>query len=184
MAEIVKAFNGEGELRAIPGIVYRERNPVFTSERDLASDIDKILFPARDLFPNRDYISHWEKKFGRATTTVFTTRGCPFSCEFCSNAVFGVSYRERSPENVVDEVEQVLSLGYNHVHFADDVFTLNKARVIRICEEIRLRKLNLTWECLGRADSVDGEVAAAMKAAGCTRIFFGVESGNDSIMLS
>jgi anaerobic magnesium-protoporphyrin IX monomethyl ester cyclase len=182
MTEIVRAFNGGIDLQAIPGIVYRQRDPVFTPERGLEKDINKIPFPARELFPNQDYVSHWKRKFGRATTTVFTTRGCPFSCEFCSNAVFGVSYRERSPENVVDEVEEALSFGYNHIHFADDVFTLNKERVIRICQEIRLRKLNFSWECLGRADSVDGEVAAAMKGAGCTRIFFGIESGNDSVL--
>ena len=184
MTEIVRAFNGGIDLQAIPGIVYRKtgHGDLFTSERELARDISKIPFPARELFPNQDYIFHWKKTFGRATTTVFTTRGCPFSCEFCSNAVFGVSYRARSPENVVDEVEQALSFGYNHIHFADDVFTLNKERVIGICQEIRRRKLNLTWECLGRVDSVDVEVAAAMKAAGCQRIFFGVESGNDSVL--
>ena len=66
-----------------------------------------------------------------------TTRGCPFHCEFCSNAVFGVSYRQRSPQNVVDEVEQALSLGYERIHFADDVFTLKRERLLKIMEEIK-----------------------------------------------
>ena len=195
MTEIAAAFAGGLDLETVKGIVYRKNKPDtassggngllepgFTVNRELAQDLDSIPFPARELFPNQDYIRYWKRKSGQATTTVFTTRGCPFSCEFCSNAVFGISYRERSPENVVDEVEQALSLGYNHVHFADDVFTLNRARVIRICEEIRRRKLPLTWECLGRVDSVDAEVAGAMKAAGCRRVFFGVESGNDSVL--
>ena len=193
--EIINAREAGRDFADIPGIVFRENhhgrieiesdgseNPVFTGQRELIADLNGVPFPARELFPNRAYIAYWKRKFGYATTTVFTTRGCPFSCEFCSNAVFGISYRERSPESVVDEVEQALSLGYDHIHFADDVFTLNKVRVARICLEIMRRKLSFTWECLGRVDSIDAELARTMKAAGCRRIFFGLESGNDSIL--
>jgi len=128
------------------------------------------------------YMDYWKRRYGHAATTVFTTRGCPFSCEFCSNAVFGISYRERSPENVVDEVEQALYFGYDRIHFADDVFTLNRERVLRICDEIRKRDLRFKWECLGRVDSIDEEISIAMKDAGCDRIYFGIESGNDSVL--
>ncbi len=111
-----------------------------------------------------------------------STRGCPFRCEFCSNVVFGGSYRERSAENVVDEVEEVLRLGYDRISFADDVFTLRKERVLRICAEIRQRNLDFHWECLGRVDSLDEATARAMRNAGCTRIYFGVESGSQPIL--
>ena len=111
-----------------------------------------------------------------------STRGCPFSCEFCSNVMFGSSCRARSAENVVAEVEDALSFGYDRIHFADDVFTLDKARVVRICEEIERRKLHFEWECLGRVDSVDAVLLRRMKKAGCDRIFFGIESGNDDVL--
>jgi anaerobic magnesium-protoporphyrin IX monomethyl ester cyclase len=62
------------------------------------------------------------------------------------------------------------------------VFTLDRARVGRICEEIERRRLHFTWECLGRVDSVDAPLARRMKEAGCDRIFFGIESGNDSVL--
>ena len=192
MLELLRAYDNGCDLRSIPGIVYRKRNNgrakgkqseiVFTDRRILESDLDKIAFPARDLFPNDRYIEYWKRRYGHAATTVFTTRGCPFSCEFCSNAVFGISYRERSPENVVDEVEQALSFGYDRIHFADDVFTLNRERVLKICDEIRRRGLHFKWECLGRVDSIDEEISIAMKDAGCDRIFFGIESGNDSVL--
>jgi len=195
--EIMREWDDHGDFRNVPGIVFRPngdaprndlfqekgREPaIFTGERPLRRDLDGISFPARDLFPNRDYIAYWKKKRGYAVTTVFTTRGCPFRCDFCSNAVFGVSFRERSAENVVDEVEQALFAGYNHIHFADDVFTLNMDRVAGICGEIQRRGLAFTWECLGRVDSLDGRLAALMKSAGCRRIYFGIESGNDSIL--
>ncbi|CAG0948860.1 anaerobic magnesium-protoporphyrin IX monomethyl ester cyclase [Methanosarcinales archaeon] len=192
MLELLRAYDNGCDLRSIPGIVYRKRNNgrakgkqseiVFTDPRILESDLDKIAFPARDLFPNDRYIEYWKRRYGHAATTVFTTRGCPFSCEFCSNAVFGISYRERSPENVVDEVEHALSFGYDRIHFADDVFTLNRERVLKICDEIRRRGLHFKWECLGRVDSIDEEISIAMKDAGCDRIFFGIESGNDSVL--
>ena len=111
-----------------------------------------------------------------------STRGCPFSCEFCSNVVFGSSYRERSPSNVLDEVEEALALGYERISFGDDVFTLRPQRVLAICDEIKRRGLRFSWECLGRVDTFDLALARQMKSAGCFRIFFGIESGNDHIL--
>ncbi len=193
MLDILRVYEKDGNPESIKGIVYRKNNNswvrcsepdeiVYTQSEKLEVDLDRISFPARDLFPNKEYIHYWKRRTGSATTTVFTTRGCPFRCEFCSNAVFGVSYRERSASNVLDEVEEALSFGYDRIHFADDVFTLNKERVFGICKEIRNRGLDFEWECLGRVDSIDGELACAMKEAGCDRIFFGIESGNDQIL--
>jgi anaerobic magnesium-protoporphyrin IX monomethyl ester cyclase len=96
--------------------------------------------------------------------------------------VFGGSYRERSPQYVVDEIEEALSLGYDRISFADDVFTMKKQRVINVCREIRRRGLHFDWECLGRVDALDFETALEMKNAGCTRIYFGIESGSDRML--
>jgi anaerobic magnesium-protoporphyrin IX monomethyl ester cyclase len=150
--------------------------------RAFQSELDSIPFPARDLLPNAQYIRFGKRAYGHSITTVMSTRGCPFQCEFCSNVVFGSSYRECSAGNVVDEIEQALRLGYERISFADDVFTLNAARVTEICEEIARRRLRFGWECLGRVDSFDRATAALMKQAGCFRVFFGIESGNDGVL--
>ncbi|VVB90734.1 tRNA-2-methylthio-N(6)-dimethylallyladenosine synthase [uncultured archaeon] len=193
MVDILRMYETDGDPGSIPGIVYRKNSSgwarcgdageiVFTEKGKLENELDRIALPARDLFPNEKYIEYGRKRSGFATTTVFTTRGCPFKCEFCSNTVFGASYRERSPDNVLDEVEVALSFGYDRIHFADDVFTLNRERVFKICEGIRKRGVDFSWECLGRVDSIDTDLAVKMKEAGCDRIFFGIESGNDRIL--
>ncbi len=115
-----------------------------TAERAFTRDLDSLPFPRRQLLPNQEYIRHGRSKYGYSITTVMSTRGCPFRCEFCSNVVFGGSYRERSPENVVDEIEQALALGYDRISFADDVFTMKPSRVIEICAEIQRRGLQFS----------------------------------------
>ena len=193
MVELLRAYETDAPLTNVPGIAHCDRNGqkdgscpqgglVLTTPRTLEMHLDNIPFPARELLPNAQYIEYGRQKFGQGKTTVMTTRGCPFRCEFCSNAVFGISYRERSAANVVDEVEDALSLGYDYIHFADDVFTFNKERLLEICAEIKRRGLSFAWECLGRVDSITPALASAMKTAGCNRVFFGIESGNDEVL--
>ena len=83
---------------------------------------------------------------------------------------------------MVDEIEQALALGYDRISFADDVFTLDGDRVVAICHEIRCRGLRFTWECLARVDSLDEPLAREMRRAGCTRVYFGIESGSDEVL--
>jgi anaerobic magnesium-protoporphyrin IX monomethyl ester cyclase len=111
-----------------------------------------------------------------------TSRGCPYTCDFCSRPVFGKEFRNRTATNIVDEIEEVISLGYERVWFADDCFTLKRRRLIEVCDEIVNRKLKIGWECLSRVDTLDSELVRRMKQAGCLRIFFGIESGDDSIL--
>ncbi len=181
--ELLRAFEQGEDLRTVKGIAYKEAGQVhFTEDRPFNRDLDGLPFPARQCLPNDQYICNGRQKYGYSITTVMSTRGCPYRCEFCSNVVFGGSYRERSPASVVAEIEQVLQLGYDRISFADDVFTMKKARVLSICEEIERRGLHFRWECLGRVDSLDAPTAAEMKQAGCTRIYFGIESADEAIL--
>lgn len=191
MLEIIKSLTGEIELSKIPGIAYKKsvtneddakdeivRNP----QRKPISNLDSLPLPARDFFDNEDYKAYYKRIYGYTVTSIMSSRGCPFKCDFCSKPVFGELYRERSAENVVDEIEDVLSFGYERVFFQDDCFTLNERRVRDICEEILQRRLQFDWDCLSRVDSVNQETLSKMKTAGCKRIFFGIESGDNSIL--
>jgi anaerobic magnesium-protoporphyrin IX monomethyl ester cyclase len=187
MVELLAAHESGAGIGAVPGVVTPRAagagdTPAPAPPRAFAPDLDRLPFPARDLLPNAAYIRHGRRRYGSSVTTVMSTRGCPFACEFCSNVVFGDSYRARSPVSVVDEVERALALGYERISFADDVFTLERERVIAICAEIRRRGLRFPWECLARVDSVDEALAREMRRAGCTRVYFGIESGNDDVL--
>ena len=111
-----------------------------------------------------------------------TTRGCPYLCDFCSNPVFGQSYRERSAENVVAEMREIKQLGYDRVFFSDDCFTQNLKRVESICNILSQEDIDLEWMCLSRADRLDDRIAKKMARAGCVQIFFGIESGNERML--
>jgi anaerobic magnesium-protoporphyrin IX monomethyl ester cyclase len=185
MLDIVNAFENDNEFSQVPGIMYRDPESGETrrtAERGMIKNLDILPFPARELFDNSAYKKYFLKKFGYTITTVMTSRGCPYTCDFCSRPVFGDQFRTRTATNIVDEIEAVISLGYERVWFADDCFTVNRYRLIEVCDEIINRHLKIGWECLSRVDTLDPELVERMKQSGCLRIFFGIESGDDSIL--
>ena len=179
MLEIAKRHLGGEGISDISGIATKENRG---QRRAFIENLDRIPHPARHLFDNQKYKQHWQKKFGYTCAPVITTRGCPYSCDYCARPVFGNRYRERGIQDVADEIEEVLGLGYNRVWFSDDVFTLNRKRILGLCDEIKKRGLKFGWDCLCRVDNVDQELFRRMHEAGCERVFFGIESGDNGIL--
>ena len=159
-------LRGVGSLESIEGLVANNGGVVKAENPTFVDDLNALPLPDRSLVKTRDYMFN----------TVLTSRGCPFNCIFCADV--STKPRSRSPESVVVELKQMArDGGLRQVEFADSVFTLDKDRVMRLCELIRGSGLKLRWSCLTRCDLVDEELLNAMKAAGCYLIFFGVESG-------
>ncbi len=183
MLELVQAIERHSSFNDVRGVVFKEETKVTaTPPRSFIENLDTIPFPTRELFDNQAYKNYYSRNFAYNTTAVITSRGCPFQCDFCSRPIFGNTFRSRTAENIVKEVEEVKQLGYERVWFADDCFTLNRRRLMEICGELVLRKVNIGWECLSRVDTVDLSLAEHMRRAGCVRVFFGIESGNDMIL--
>lgn len=183
MLELAQAVENHSDFNDIRGIMFKEKGRIVaTPARDFVDDLDKIPFPSRELFDNQAYKNYYSRNFGYTTTAIITSRGCPFQCDFCSRPIFGNTFRSRTANNIVQEVEAVQKLGYQRVWFADDCFTLNRGRLMKICEELNRRNIMIGWECLSRVDTVDLSVAEKMKNAGCARVFFGIESGNNRIL--
>jgi radical SAM superfamily enzyme YgiQ (UPF0313 family) len=117
--EVLQAFSTGEDLSTIRGIALRVKVEStedssqivsLTAERPFIKNLDRLPFPARHLLPNKNYIQFGKKKYGYAITSVMSTRGCPYQCDFCSNVIFGGSYRQRSANNVVNEIEDALAL--------------------------------------------------------------------------
>lgn len=180
-----KLLNHES-VEKICGIAYRGNNGniVRTNPRELIKDIDEIPFPAFDIVDYTRYLGEGNPYSMRPPAAgIVSSRGCPGNCVFCTvKAVWGRSWRGRSPANVVDEVE-LLQKEYNvkEIGFLDDSASVNRERWQGICEEIIRRKLNIKWTTPnGIAHwTLTKEILNKMYKSGCYRITFGIESGND-----
>ena len=117
----------------------------------------------------------------RAFVPILASRGCPFSCSFCSKAVFGNKYRVKSIPRVMSELYRLIELGVKDVKFYDDVFTLDKNRAIEMSQHINSR---VAWSCMTRVNRVDRKVLRYMKAGGCHTVSYGIESGDQDILSS
>ena len=163
-------LRGEGAAESIDGLVARNNGAFSAKPPTLVKDLDAIPLPARHLVRTRDYMFN----------TVLASRGCPYSCIFCADALPNVRFR--SPDKVVDELDiMVRRYCLERVDFADSVFTLDRERTLALCGAIKKRGLKLKWSCLTRCDLVDKELLFAMNDAGCFLILFGVESGVEEI---
>jgi len=116
---------------------------------------------------------------------IMTSRGCPFSCTFCDAEMTPRQYRAMKPERAVDLIQHLLDT-YNppQIFFFDDLFTIQRKRVIGICKEIVKRKLAFEWSCESRVDTVDYEMLRWMRRAGCVKIYFGLESGSPNVLVT
>ncbi len=153
------SINGLG-LRDMKG------RPVKTQERPFIKELDSLPDPSRYF------------KFQH----VISSRGCPWNCTFCGSPRFWKRrVRFHSPKYFVDQLERLHKKGVNFFYVSDDTFTLNKDRVIEICQEILERGLNISWYAISRVNCVDEDIVYWMKRAGCIQISYGVESGSTAV---
>jgi anaerobic magnesium-protoporphyrin IX monomethyl ester cyclase len=142
--------------------------------------LQKFPHPDRRDFDHAAYQKAWLQNDGTKTTSIITTLGCPFNCDFCSKPVFGSLFRRRNLDAVFDEIEQIRSLGYDSLWIADDTLTLNFAHLEAFCT--RMASSKISWNCLSRSTGIDENIAGLMKEAGCQRVYLGLETGNQSTL--
>ena len=187
LADLADALETNRPLKEVKGLVFRENGRIVQNPtRPRIKDLDSLPFPARDLVKQEFYRLPQIKRItsNSYATSLVTSRGCPYDCNYCSSKqVWERKLTFRSAENVVDEIEECVEK-YNVRDFTiyDDLFTLVKRRVIEICYEIRRRKLDINWYCMGRVDTISGELLHHMDRAGCRQIHFGLESGNQTVL--
>lgn len=182
--EIIAAWEKVERFAGIPGIIYRDGERIIENpKRELANDLDLLPCPARHLL-NPELFRHSVRGKGFVKyASIFTSRGCPFRCVFCSqHTMYGRKMRWHSAERVMEELHTIEKMGVEHLIVMDETLTLNKPRVMALCEAIREAGFHFTWEGWTHASTVDEELLRAMKSAGLIRLSFGIESGDPEIL--
>ena len=168
---VLDALGGNGSLADVPGVTYRREGAIArTAGAGPLLELDALPFPAYDVYPIAE--------LALTTLRVDAGRGCPFGCTFCSTAsFFGRRYRLKSPERLVGELDRLAqTYGVRRFNLTHDLFTVDARRVRAFCEEVAGR--GYAWTCSARMDCVDDALLAQMRDAGCSAIYYGVETGS------
>ena len=174
LLELVRTLSQGGELSRVTGLVYRSSSGHinFNGRRETTTNLDSLPFPAWDLFsPSQAY-------------PIMTTRGCPFRCNFCMR-LSGNRVRKRSAQNIMEEFKlDIDRYGATHLIIYDESFGADRKQTNILLNALIESGLNkkADWWIQTRVDLVDREFLQKLKAAGCTSVGFGVESGNEKIL--
>jgi len=187
IAELILALEQKSDLDNIDGLGYKKMGTIrLNRSRGFIEDLDTLPMPARHLLPMQVYAEAVREnplrgEITKPNTIVITSRGCPFSCVFCTHAiVWGKKWRARSPKSVVDEIEHLIkTYKIKQIDFADDNMTWDPKRMAEICDLIVERDLRFEWFTPNgvRADTLSEELLRKMKRAGCKKIRVAPESG-------
>jgi len=174
--------NGNGDWKAVNGIVYKESDEVVINPGYPYIDMNELPFPDTSMLPKDiHYYNPLVKRMPYITTT--TSKGCPAKCTFCTAPWFdGLKVRFQSAEYVLNEIEYFIDQGYKEVYFRDDTFFVWKKRDIELCQQIVKRGLDVTWIANARVSMIDKEMMQLAHDAGCHTIKFGIESGVQEIL--
>ncbi|WP_447973761.1 glycosyltransferase [Nitrospira sp. Kam-Ns4a] len=164
------------------GCAWLEHGIVQRDPGEPVQDLNRLPVAARDLLPNARYRY---PLLGQPVATLQTSRGCPYPCRYyCPYPlVEGTKWRAQSPDRIVSELRTIVEdLGITKLYFRDATFTLNQARIIQLCERIREAGWALEWACETRVDCLSDPLLEQMRAAGCTWLLIGVETGDERVM--
>jgi anaerobic magnesium-protoporphyrin IX monomethyl ester cyclase len=183
-----RSFEPSAGWGSILGLSWRDSNGIrHNPDRPLPADIDAIPFPAHHLFKIERYTNLNPLTDGldpkARAYTVVTSRGCPYKCTYCSKPITGDTWRGRTVENVIAEWRWLVEdLGATEIGITDDIWNLDRQRAKDLCQALVDNKLNhVPWVTIHgmKVNNTDQELFHLMKAAGCKRVGFGVENGDD-----
>jgi radical SAM superfamily enzyme YgiQ (UPF0313 family) len=187
MLELVQSIeNGvKDELAHIAGLAYfsADSQLIKTADRERIRPVDSLPFPNRKKIDMQLYLDVWKGFHGKSTMSVSTQRGCPYTCKWCSTAVYGQSYRRRSPELVVEEMALLKETYHpDALWFVDDVFTVSHKWIEGFNAALKKRGWTIPYECITRAERMSPEIIQLLKESGCFRVWIGAESGSQKII--
>ncbi|MFC4721294.1 B12-binding domain-containing radical SAM protein [Geojedonia litorea] len=184
MYELCKAILSLSDFSRINGIAYmKDGNLIKTPERSKMKDLKNLPIPNREAIDFKPYLNTWKVHHGKSSMTISTQRGCPYTCKWCSTAVYGVSYRRRPAKQVAEEIRQIKKT-YNPdaIWFVDDVFTVSHKWIDEFYKEMKKHNVKVPFEIITRAERLNSEILKKLKETGCFRIWIGAESGSQKVI--
>jgi radical SAM superfamily enzyme YgiQ (UPF0313 family) len=187
LIEMLEFYDGKRDsLDKVNGIYYRAQDGAIrhTEETHSARSLDHFGFPDWDKFDFSLYRNMPGQVRRYPMTSMVTSRGCPYRCNFCfQTGRFADKYRRYSPELVIEEIQRLQAkYGIKEIQFWDDIFFINKKWVQTFCHLIKEKKIDLSWSGYARVDLVDPELLKLAKEAGCWNIFYGFEVGTQEML--
>lgn len=185
LGELLDSLTGRTiqPVDSIAGLAHSTPAPTRTPRRPDLRDLDSLPFPAWDLVDVPRYQKMWRAKHGYYSMNLVTTRGCPYSCNWCAKPIWGQRYNSRSTENVVAEIKWLRdTYRPDHLWFADDILGLKPGWIEKFAKLLKDQNTVVPFKCLQRADLVTEPVAAALAQAGCQTVWLGAESGSQKIL--
>ena len=170
----------------ITGLVRRDGETIRTNPpRDHLPDLDALPFPAYeklDGFPHEYHLPLFS--YAQAPgATMITSRGCPYQCSYCDRSVFKRGYRANSPEYIHEHIRYLRErFGVRHINIYDDLFTMNRPRIEKLCALLTEKPLGVQFNCAVRVGHADPELLAMLRRAGCLMVSVGIESADPSLL--
>jgi anaerobic magnesium-protoporphyrin IX monomethyl ester cyclase len=180
------AFSGWNHPEKYPGIYYHHPQssmPVSSMpEPSGETRLNGLPLPDRSDYDHSSYQKFWLKREGWSLAGIMTSYGCPFDCEFCSKPVFGAYFRQCRMDKIFEEINDIRDRGYQGLWIADDCFSLDPEYTRNFCRRMIAEKMDMKWFCLCRVDRMDPADIDLWQAAGCRKVFLGLESGSNDIL--
>jgi radical SAM superfamily enzyme YgiQ (UPF0313 family) len=180
--ELIEKLEKNETVEGVKGIAYHNNQGkvIKTEQRPFIKNLDVLPLPRYDLLPLEKYVYPFvTSKF----VFIIPHRGCPYPCTFCRQPImWHKEVRFRSPENIIEELKLLKSLGISNFLTLCDTFTINKDWTINLCKRIVEENIDVSWGCNSRVDTVDKETLYWLKKAGCWMIAYGIESGSQKVL--
>ena len=179
---LYNCLNKNENLADINGIAYKDKNKQIkiNDKLDIKKKFSDLPIPAYDLLTSfKPYYVY--SPLLTPYALVYAGKGCPYGCTYCN--VARTKYSGKTAEQIIKELKYLKQIAkVKYIWFFDEIFTINRKRVIQICRAIIKEKLKIKWFCDSRVDLVDQELLKIMKKGGCIGISYGVESGSQKIL--
>jgi len=182
IVELIKCLNTNKDLSKVKGICYREGNKIKKTEYSGEMDVEQCEADY-NAFDVSSYITEEKINLGKKNISMFTSRGCPYDCQFCSHP-FGKRWRGISANKIIKQIKHLKEkYGIDGIVFCDDNFMHDKKRLEDFLDLLEKEKLNIEWTCSARVNNVvDVELVKRMKKLGCKWIGLGAESGSQKTL--